>query len=173
VAGRRRGSVNTKLQGAVGWKAAPILAFQPFIKIWQNPCIMARPLHYSSATSFVRIVKQAQQQGNTLKSCAVGAAFRKARPLSEAGVLSQEMKMKKALAMVITSVFFAGSALAQTPASGTSGGANAATGAAAGGITAGMVAAAVAVVAVAVAASTSNGSSNPAAATTTTTTTTQ
>jgi hypothetical protein len=64
----------------------------------------------------------------------------------------QERKMKKALAILIASVFVGGSALAQAPA----GGATGATGAAAGGITAGMVAAAVAVVAVAVAVASSN-----------------
>ena len=69
---------------------------------------------------------------------------------------STEIRMKKILAIVITSLFLAGNALAQTTA--TSGAADA-TGAAAGGITAGMVAAAVAVVAVAAAASTSNNTS--------------
>jgi hypothetical protein len=76
----------------------------------------------------------------------------------------QERKMKKALAVLIASVFVAGSALAQTPApaeqtSGTAG-AGPATGAATGGITAGMVAAAVAVVAVAAAISSSNSTNN-------------
>jgi len=69
--------------------------------------------------------------------------------------------MKKALAILIASVFVGGSALAQAPS-----GASGATGAAAGGITAGMVAAAVAVVAVAIAISSSNDNN-----TTTTTTT--
>ena len=64
--------------------------------------------------------------------------------------------MKKALVVLIASMFVAGSALAQQqPGAGGAGGAGA-TGAAAGGITAGIVAAAVAVAAVAVAASSSN-----------------
>jgi hypothetical protein len=76
----------------------------------------------------------------------------------------QERKMKKALAILIASVFVGGSALAQAPAGGAAG----ATGAAAGGITAGMVAAAVAVVAVAVAVASTNDdnkSSTPATGT--------
>ena len=79
--------------------------------------------------------------------------------------------MRKILAVLIASLFCAGSALAQT-APADQAGAGGATGAAAGGVTSSMVAAAVAVAAVAAAASSSN-TSNPAASTTTTTTTTQ
>ncbi|MBE0623832.1 MAG: hypothetical protein IH606_03360 [Burkholderiales bacterium] len=71
--------------------------------------------------------------------------------------------MKKLLAVLVASMFFAGSSFGQQA------GAGGATGAAAGGVTAGMVAAAVAVVAVAVAASQND--DNPALPATPTVTT--
>lgn len=74
--------------------------------------------------------------------------------------------MKKALVVLIASMFLGGNVYAQGAASGA--GAGAATGAAAGAITAGVVAAAVAVAAVAVAASSNN--DNPALPPTTTAT---
>jgi len=76
----------------------------------------------------------------------------------------QERRMKKALAILVASVFLAGSALAVEPAG------KGATASAAGEITPAMVAAGVAVVAIAVAIAASNDDNNT---TTTTTTTTQ
>ncbi|TAK68377.1 MAG: hypothetical protein EPO19_08560 [Betaproteobacteria bacterium] len=78
--------------------------------------------------------------------------------------------MKKALAVLIASVFVAGSALAQAPAAPVAGAVPATT-VAVGGMTAGMIAATVAIVAVAIAASQND--STAAASTTTTTTTTK